>query len=221
MANHLFALIAIMLMAGVFGGLLNYYTHAHIDTDNNSMPRALVYGLAASFLVPFGLWMVSSDLLEESNGSASGMLIIAGFCLIAAWSSRFLMTTVTKRIQQESQHARERADELLIELRLLQRELEPMIEMETESDEGEAVVALPPEEELDVTTANVLTALGNGRYIFRSLKGLEQETGLDEHTLNKTLSIVVARDLGGKILSKKGTRWFISEKGRQYLAASN
>ncbi len=157
----------------------------------------------------------------ESQGDPSGMLIFAGFCLIAAWASRFAMTTVTKRIIQETHMARSRTDELMIELRLIQRELEPLLEMETESDDGAEATPLAPEEELDVTTANVLTALGNGRYIFRSLKGLCDETGLDEHTLGKTLSIIVARDLGGKILGKKGTRWFISQKGRKSLAVTS
>ena len=220
MANSLFSLVAIILMAGVFGGLLNYYMHAHIESDNDSMPRSLIFGLFFAALVPVFIWLVSKDFLEQSTESVSGMLVFSGFCLLAAWSSRFFMNSVTKTIQLESKHARERADELMIELRLMQRELEPFLEMETENDEGDEVVALSPEEELDVTTANVLTALGNGRYIFRSIKGLEQETNLDEHTLSKTLSIVVARDLGGKILSKKGTRWFISQKGRKYLAAS-
>jgi hypothetical protein len=221
MANSLFSLVAIILLAGVFGGLLNYYMHAHIDSDNNSMPRSLVAGLFLSALVPFALWVVSRDFLEQTSESASGLLVFAGLCLLAAWSSRFLITSVTKTIQAESKHARERTDELLIELRLLQREIEPFLELETETDEGEEVITLAPEDELDVTTANVLTALGNGRYIFRSLKGLEQETDLDEHTLSKTLGIIVARDLGGKILSKKGTRWFITQKGRQFLAASS
>lgn len=220
MANHIFALVAIMLMAGVFGGLLNYYLQAQVESDSSSMPRALVGGLAGSFLVPLILFLVSSDLVIESQGDPSGMLIFGGFCLIAAWASRFAMTTVTKRIVLESQHVRKRTDELMTELRLMQRELEPLLAMETESDDGDAVLTLAPDEELDVTTANVLTALGNGRYIFRSLKGLAKETELDEHTLNKTLGIIVARDLGGKILSKKGTRWYISQKGRQHLAAS-
>lgn len=221
MANSLFSLVAIILLAGVFGGLLNYYMHAHIDSDNNSMPRSLVAGLFLSALVPFALWVVSRDFLEQTSESASGLLVFAGLCLLAAWSSRFLITSVTKTIQAESKHARERTDELMIELRLLQREFEPFLELETETDEGEDVITLAPEDELDVTTANVLTALGNGRYIFRSMKGLEQETDLDEHTLGKTLGIIVARDLGGKILSKKGTRWYITQKGRQYLAASS
>ena len=220
MANHIFALVTIMLMAGVFGGLLNFYMQSQADTDSTSMPRSLIGGLAGDFVVPLVLFLVSSDLVVASQGDPSGMLIFGGFCLIAAWTSRFAMTTVTKRIQQESHLARKKADELMIELRLMQRELEPMLEMETESDDVAELVALAPEGELDVTSANVLTALGNGRYIFRSLKGLCAESGLDQHTLSKTLGIVVARDLTGKILSKKGTRWYITEKGRRYLAAS-
>ena len=221
MANHMFALVTIILMAGVFGGLLNYYMQAQVDAENSSMPRSILGGLAGAFIVPLVLFFVSSDLVIESQGDPSGMLIFAGFCLIAAWASRFAMSTVTKRIMEETHMARSRTDELMIELRLIQRELEPLLDMETEGDDGEETTALAPEEELDVTTANVLTALGNGRYIFRSLKGLCQETSLDEHTLSKTLGIIVARDLGGKILSKKGTRWYISQKGRKSLTLSS
>lgn len=221
MANHMFTLIAIMLMAGIFGGLLNYYMEAQVDADNSNMPRSLVGGLAAAFLVPIILFFVSSDLLTESKGDANGMLIFAGFCLIASWASRFAMTTVTDRISRESHMAREKADAVMIELRLMQRELEPMLEMETESDGEVEVQPLAPEEELDVTSTDVLTTLGNGRYIFRSMKGLCVETSLDEHTINKTLNIMVARDLTGKVLSKKGIRWYITEKGRQFLAASS
>ncbi|WP_196157653.1 YEATS-associated helix-containing protein [Reinekea sp. G2M2-21] len=221
MANHLFTLVTIILMAGVFGGLLNYYMQAQVDPENTNMPGSILGGLGGAALVPLILFLVSNDLMTESQGDPSKALIFAGICLIAAWASRFFLNTVTKRIVQETHTARLRTDELMIELRMLQRELEPMLEMETEGEEESEILPLPPEEELDVTTANVLTALGNGRYIFRSQAGLARETNLDEHTLSKTLGIIVARDLGGKILSKKGTRWFISQKGRNYLAASS
>lgn len=221
MANHMFILVIIILMAGVFGGLLNYYMQVQVDTENSSMPRSIMGGLAGAFLVPIILYIVGSDLVDTSLGDPSGLLIFAGYCLIAAWASRYGMSTVTQRMKQDVQLAKDKAEETLIELRLLQRELEPMLEMETESDDSGELKPLAPEEELDVTTQNVLAALGNGRYIFRSLQGLETETSLDEHTLTKTLGIVVARDLAGKVLSKKGTRWFITGKGRKYLAASN
>ena len=220
MINHFFALAAIILTAGVFGGLFNYYMAAQADADNTSMPRYIIGGLAGSFLVPLVLHLVSSDLLTKISENPSGLFIFGGYCLIAAWASRFALTTVTDRILQEAQTARKRADEMMTELHLLQRELEPILEMETESDAQPQPQPLSPEDELDVTTANVLTALGNGRYIFRSMNGLSSETELDEHTLDKTLGIIVARDLGGKVLSKKGTRWFITQKGRIYLAAS-
>ena len=117
MANHIFALVTIMLMAGVFGGLLNFYMQSQADTDSTSMPRSLIGGLAGAFVVPLVLFLVSSDLVVASQGDPSGMLIFGGFCLIAAWTSRFAMTTVTKRIQQESHLARKKADPSMSVLR--------------------------------------------------------------------------------------------------------
>lgn len=221
MANHIFILVAIMLMAGVFGGLLNYYMQAQIDSENTSMPYTLLGGLAASCLVPFILFLISNDLVVDSQDKPGGILIFAGISLIAAISSRFVLTTPSKRILQDSKRARDQVEEMMTELRLMQREIEPLLDTEIEGDDAEEQIVLAPDEDLDVTTANVLTALGNGRYIFRSLKGLSAETELDEHTTSKTLSIIVARDLGGKVLGKKGTRWFITAKGRKYLAASS
>ena len=75
MANHIFALVTIMLMAGVFGGLLNFYMQSQADTDSTSMPRSLIGGLAGAFVVPLVLFLVSSDLVVASQGDPSGMSI--------------------------------------------------------------------------------------------------------------------------------------------------
>ncbi len=159
MANHIFVLVAIMLMTGVFGGLLNYYMQAQVDENNSSMPKSIVAGLFASFLVPLILFLVSSELVDSSQGDPSKILIFASICLIAALASRiFTSTSMTKKVKLESMMAREKADELMVELRILQRELEPLLETETESDDLDESFVLAPEEELDVTTANVLTA---------------------------------------------------------------
>ena len=52
MALHIFVLIAVMLMSGVFGGLVNYYMLSQYDPDTTSLPRSLVVGIGAAFLVP-------------------------------------------------------------------------------------------------------------------------------------------------------------------------
>lgn len=218
MANHIFVLVAVMLMAGVFGGLVNYYMQSQYDPDTTSLPRSLVVGIGASFLVPVVLALVNSDLITESSQDATRFLIFTGFCLIAAIASRFVVTSVSDRILSEARRAREQSDRVLHELYLVQSELRPLIETETEEDFKVETQPLTPEEEPDVTTANVLKTLGNGRYIFRSLGGLCQEVDADEPTMIKTLEIMVARNLAGRITGKQGVRWHLTDAGRRLLA---
>lgn len=218
MANHIFVLVAVMLMAGVFGGLVNYYMQSQYDPDTTSLPRSLVVGIGASFLVPVVLALVNSDLVAQSREDSTRFLIFTGFCLIAAIASRFVVTSVSDRILSEARAARQQADRVMHELYLVQNEIRPLIETETEEEREISPEPLTPEEELDVTTGNVLKTLGNGRYIFRSLGGLCRETNTDEATMVKTLEIMVARNLAGRIVGKHGMRWHITDSGRTMLA---
>ncbi|MCH8530210.1 MAG: hypothetical protein LAT65_05095 [Saccharospirillum sp.] len=218
MAIHIFVLVAVMLMAGVFGGLVNYYMLSQHDPDTTSLPRSLVVGIGASFLVPVVLALVNSDLVSQSQEDSTRFLIFTGFCLIAAIASRFVVTSVSERILAEARTARIQADRVMHELYLVQSEIRPLIETETETDDEGPFEPMTPDEELDVTTAIVLKTLGNGRYIFRSLKGLCNETDTDEGTISKTLDIMVARNLAGRIMGKHGMRWHITDSGRQMLA---
>lgn len=218
MANHIFVLVAVMLMAGVFGGLVNYYMQSQYDPDTTSLPRSLVVGIGASFLVPVILALVNSDLIAESSQDPTRFLIFTGFCLIAAIASRFLVTSVSDRILSEARRAREQSDRVMHELYLVQSELRPLIETETEADLKIEPGPLTPEEEPDVTTAHVLKTLGNGRYIFRSLGGLCKEVDVDEPTMIKTLEIMVARNLAGRITGKQGVRWHLTDGGHRMLA---
>lgn len=218
MALHIFVLIAVMLMSGVFGGLVNYYMLSQYDPDTTSLPRSLVVGIGAAFLVPVVLALVNSDLIAQSQEDSSRFLIFTGFCLIAAIASRFVVTSVSDKILAEARTARQQADRVMHELYLVQAEIKPLIEAETEDDQPVPSEALTPDEELDVTTAQVLKTLGNGRYIFRSLQGLCDETDATEGTMVKTLDIMVARNLAGRIMGKHGIRWHITETGRRMLA---
>lgn len=222
MANHIFILIAVMLLAGVFGGLVNFYMHGQHDPDTTSLPRCLVVGVGAAFLVPVILDLVNSELILESQGDPTRLLIFTGFCLIASIASRLFIVNVSDRILSEAHSAKERSETLQHDLRIIKHELMPLIETETEQDLAveDQQAGVVPEDELDVTTSNVLKTLGSGRFIFRSLAGLCHEMNLDESTMMKTLNIMVSRNLAGRISGKNGMRWHITEKGRRSLEAT-
>ncbi|MEY8205952.1 MAG: hypothetical protein RPR40_12895 [Bermanella sp.] len=219
MANHIFILATVMLLAGIFGGLVNYYMYGENDPDAISLPRCLVVGIGAAFLVPVILDLVNSELILETQGDPSRLLIFTGFCLISAIASRFFITNMTDRILDAARHAKEQSETVHHDLRIIKNELLPLIDTETEQElepEDEPEI-MQMEDELDVTSSTALKMLATGRYIFRSLPGLCRESNHDESTMLQTLGVLVTRSMAGKVSGKNGIRWHITEKGRRVL----
>lgn len=219
MTNHIIILVFVMLLAGIFGGLINYYLYSQSDPDKQTLPRCLVVAVGASFLVPVILDALNSEIILESQGDPSKLLIFTGFCLIAGLASRFFVQTVSDRILSEAKYAKERSEHIQQDLRIIQKELLPLIDTETEHDiEPEDLKAnLDIEEELDVASTKALKILGSGRFIFRSIQGLCREASSDETSMQKTLSVLVSKNLAGSVSGKKGVRWHITERGRNVL----
>ncbi|WP_111643265.1 YEATS-associated helix-containing protein [Marinimicrobium alkaliphilum] len=219
MANHIFILAAVMSIAGVFGGLINYYQMAQSQEgqDDTALPRCIVLGIGAAFLVPVILFLVQSDLITDIQGEPSQLLIYTGFCLIAAIASRLVLTTTPKRILQQSSVAREQLEELKHEFKVMQEAVMPLLDTETEQDPAidDNIGTFDPNEELDISATKVLKTLGCGRHLFRSMAGLCQEAGADEPTIEKSLSVLANRRLVGRINTVKGVRWFLTDRGRR------
>lgn len=220
MANHILILATVMLLAGIFGGLVNYYLYGDKDPDASSLPRFLVVGIGASFLVPVILDLVNSELVLESQGDPSQLLIFTGFCLVSAVVSRFFIDNLSDRIMSEAHVAKQRSEEVEHSLRVIQSELLPLIDTETEQDMSQVEPDDDDDDLLDVTSTQVLKILSNGRFIFRSLAGVCREANQEEGTVLKTLQVLTNRSLAGKVSGKNGVRWHITEKGRRVLEAN-
>src|SRR5690554_7251777 len=123
MANHIFILATVMLLAGIFGGLINYYLYGDKDPDAASLPRFLVVGVGASFLVPVILDMVNSELVLESKGDPSRLLFFTGFGLISALLSGFFFDTLSDRFFNEAKVVKARVKEVKKSLGLVKNDL--------------------------------------------------------------------------------------------------
>ncbi|RRJ84556.1 YEATS-associated helix-containing protein [Aestuariirhabdus litorea] len=219
MDNHFFVLAIVMLIAGAFGGIVNFYLLGRTDERPNAWMRPVVLGIGASFLVPVVLDVLSIKLVIESAEDPSKLLIFTSICLIAAILSRYLSGSVGDRVAEEASRASMRVDELLVELRNLQEEIAPLIETETETELAGQVAAgeeVNPSD-LDVTCNKVLKTLASGRFIFRSLSGLCEDSSADEATVRQTLAVLITKGLAGRSRGPKGERWFVTERGRRVL----
>ena len=82
---HLLTLILIMIIAGAFGGFLNYLHNFDTNDDEEQKTKLVKYkyvflGIGSSFLVPAFLKMIASDLiLNNEKYDNISYLIFGGF----------------------------------------------------------------------------------------------------------------------------------------------
>lgn len=216
MVGFVLVLTFVMLVAGVFGGLINFYLLNQDNRDTTGMIRCVVVGVGAAFLVPVLLDLVGSSIVDQSRNDPSQLLIYTGLCLIAAIASRVVVTNKIDRTLQAADTAKLEVEDLRIQVRQLQLSLFPLIETETEMDsaqveEGDLL------DGLDVAATQVLKALGTGRYIFRTQDSLLKDLELVDSDVIKSLNILMNTGLTGKVNSSWGLRWHLTERGRRLV----
>jgi len=205
-------------MTGVFGGLVNYFLFLQKDADIVSLPRSIVVGAAAAFLVPVVLFLVGSDLLRQSQFEPSQLILLASICLIAALVSRFFVLSTADQVDNMARDARARIASLEHELNSLQQRLAPIFSSETEpQDNSNTGETLPQSDDFDITTTSVLQQLNIGPQIFRSVAGICQQSELDEGAVSKALLVLRQHGLANRMLGEHGVRWHITPLGQRYL----
>src|SRR5229473_7981459 len=220
MTHPFYLMFGIMVVAGFCGGGLNYLLSRRDNAENAAIWQSLVGGLVASFMVPLFLNMISSNLVDSIKGIApnagdpSKLFVFAGFCLVAAVSSKAFINTLSHRILSEAKATRK-------EVRQIKSEVDPIIAKETEKE-------TPESEPLSVSVANritlgenqkkVLRALANGRFTLRTRTGISNETQLPKNEVIKILAELAAQGLARSarvmVQGEPKTRWFVTEEGR-------
>ncbi|HEX8211703.1 MAG TPA: YEATS-associated helix-containing protein [Longimicrobium sp.] len=229
MLDPLIWILMVIVSAGLFGGAINYHLSSSDDTPKPSLARSLTVGTGAAFMVPLFLNMISSNLLDLIRGGSnvaadpSKLFVFAGFCLVAAISSKAFINTLSDRILREARETREEVREAKAELARVQTVLEPIVAKETESD------AIPVEDQLvrlqtsvpnDSPEDRVLRALVPGRWTLRSASGIAKESEVSQAEAIRLLDGLVDRGLVGHRTGKNGPRWFMTENGRTELGIS-
>ncbi len=219
MVAFVIILTLVMLIAGVFGGLINFYLLNQNNKDTTNMLRCVVVGVGAAFLVPVVLDLIGSSMITQSQSDPGQLLIYTGLCLIAAVASRVVVTSSQDRTRMAAEAAKQDVEALRVQIRQLQLSLQPLIETETEM-EGTREEETEVMDSLDVAATQVLKALGTGRYIFRTQESLLGELDMPEQDVMKSLQILMGKGLAGKVNSEWGLRWHLSERGRRLAEAS-
>lgn len=193
-----------MIITGGLGGLANYLTTQLNDDEKHPMAKRVTVGAIAAVAVPAFLTLISSSIISDSM-SQTDYFVFAGFCLLAGFSSKAFLTSMSKGLLDRVKNVEERQS-------TLESEVEPVLEKETELDEEEAseISALS----LTESDKSVLNALANPKYTRRYLTGVVAETKLARSIVLDSLNKLRAQDLV-RYRANKGELYWLTHFGRR------
>ena len=230
----MFELVLItMFIAGCIGGLINSFL-----TDpktENALPwwQHIVIGVGAAFMIPVFLNMISSKLIADIKpppmepSNVANLLILGGFCLVAAVSSRAFIRSLTDRVLQDVSAAKKVANEAKQEAedaKKLAVNAEGIAVLSVPSDIADDPVSLvestvssisSPKPELAEPETKTLDAMVNGNTPMRSVSGISAHTGLPKNQINAAITALIAKELVAQSVNKEGQlRWYATPAGR-------
>ena len=218
--TELFNIALVMLASGILGGVVNSFLADPEEERPMEWWKHVAVGIAASFMVPLFLNMISGDLLDKIRGvdgkapDYSKLFVLAGFCLVAAVSSRAFIRSLSERVLQEVKTANKKADQAKEDAADAKAAVAPLVEREEVSDNLVALVA-SNEPVTDADEVAVLKAMTNSSYSLRSITGLAKDSGLTKPVVNSTLSALIGKGFVSQSVSSKGQpRWFATPEGR-------
>jgi predicted transcriptional regulator/fluoride ion exporter CrcB/FEX len=115
--NELPIVIAVISISGAAGGYANWILRSINEAEDSRYRLGwigyLTVGVVASFVVPLFLSMAQSNLLSEKTPDTFNhrMLVLCGFCIIASFSSRAFMNSISEKILQQVKKAENQAKE--------------------------------------------------------------------------------------------------------------
>ncbi len=245
-ATFLPIIISVMVAAGTLGGSVNYFLTRKADPES-SFKKSIVVGIAAAFLVPLFLNMISSNLIEAIRGNPSTapdlskILVFAGFCLIAAISSKAFIKTLSERILKDVEEAKRGVEEAKKEIKETKKEAEEAknvaLSAQEKASEADAIVQnnIEPDskENSDFRAATpasisenerkILQEFAVGDRLYRTRTSVARRTEILKAEVDRIVDELKEKGLvDAKLLEAAGRakskRWYITPKGRAAIA---
>lgn len=208
-SNHFVLIFAAMLLSGVFGGLANYFLSKNSE-QSKGVIEYLILGIVASFTVPLFLNMISSNLIEKTITDSIFLFVFIGFCLIASVFSRKFLENIYNKLANEIQKIKENVENIE------NAATEPDKETDTDINIDMTQFGLT---EIELS---IMKAMNIGKYIYRGITGLENDTKYPRDKLKNSLSILLHKDYIKQKFNTKGQkRWYLSERGKEILTLLN
>jgi fluoride ion exporter CrcB/FEX/DNA-binding MarR family transcriptional regulator len=228
--HPLCAITTVMLISGALGGVVNYFLSDTQDEKTLTWWQHVFVGIVAAFIVPLFLNMASGDLIDKIRGvdgrlpDYSKLFVLAGFCLVAAASSRAFIRSLSERVLQEVRSAKKKAEEAKEDAAEAKAAVAPFVEDEVVEEVPTHTKLTEQARLVDLTSDEraVLGAMATGPFSMRSISGIASDCDLPKSNVNSALTSLVAKGYVGQGRSSTSDqpRWFITQEGRNVAASS-
>lgn len=218
------AIVAIIIAAGAVGGFAAYLVEREPKASGAtaaaagatpSLRRFAVVGIVAAACVPLFLSLVKSALFAAMEaGQTESFFIFTGLCLVASFSSRQFLDTVSRQILRQVERIDEKTDRASADARtaveLVDDQAAEPRTLEPPGAGGEAFIDAPALDERERQVLGAATKL-----TFRTASGIAKDTGISRLQIGEYLDSLAAKGLIGPEVSPTtgGPRWRITPKG--------
>lgn len=205
-------IISLMIGAGLLGGVTNFLRTEQDKWNIQAFFKNILMGVCASLLIPLFLNMISSNLVKETSSDSSHLFVLFGFCLIASLSSKTFIQTVSDRLLNDLRKTDEKVENI-------KKNVEPIISKETEAQEAEdreSFIGIRAFS-FDENAKKVLKSLSSSKYAWRTLTGIEQETGMARGEILNSLNWLLSNRLAVRTEDKRRALWGLTLEGRDIL----
>lgn len=219
--QHLLIVFLILVVAGVLGGVANYFLRDRED-DGRSKDwlRYPVLGLVAALTVPVVLTMMSSNLLDAGRTNTGDYLVLAGFGLLYVVLSRRLFDNTTNRLMAKTEQLNKDIGRLRQQVTKIELAPAGSPEIAEAATNG---ASMPPEavkkEVLTHADVELLRAIGQDDIVYGNLADLTDRTGVSRESVIHRVAVLRGWGaLDTRMNDRQVLQWIVTPKGRQMLA---
>ena len=245
MDERVWLALGIILVTGLVGGLAAALTAERSkEADQRAYARYLLLGVIAAACVPLFLSLVRSQVTQEMFGHTAdpatgrryplyyeSYLVFIGICLLAAFSARKFIDSISRQVLQKLERVEEKADDA-VAVAADARQAAHEVVTEVEEADQRSDTPLPPEaaeEDDDPAAASAaarplsaqerraLEALTVKTYRTRS--GIAEDSGISRTRISEVLDDLHRKKLAmpTKSPTTGGVRWLITKRGETVL----
>lgn len=245
MDSRVLIVVAIIVGAGLIGGLAAFLAEARSSDEPplRTSGRFLMLGIIAAACVPLFLSLVRSQVTQgmfdntyNDKGSRfpiyyESYLVFAGICLIAAFSARKFIDSVSKQVLQRLDEVQETAKGAAATAADAKQVAHEAVN-EVEAADDNAHVPLPSDTgdsefgpdmadigPIDLTAAERKALEALSKRTYRTRTGIAEDSGVSRNRISEVLDSLHQKKLAmpTKSPTTGGSRWIITKRGEAAL----